>query len=168
MGSHFREKSRQPCALLGQQEPSTTIGLCASFHTHVIPGMLFCFHLFPWLIACSGQPQGVAFVDSKGLKFAYRTFQSQFSQTNAKELNDAIHCLLRDRLMDPKVQRSHKEGLRGTHLDCILGYHKPYHKVCPCLTQGNFFDAPAAGFPPHKLASTAHISCRNILQQSRC
>jgi hypothetical protein len=77
----------------------------------------------------SGQPQAVAFFDSDGLKFAYRTFQAMALQSRAEELTEAISALLGDHLVDDELRNAQRDNVRGPHLSCIMGYHKPYDVV---------------------------------------
>lgn len=122
------------------------------------------FHL--QLNACSKRAQSVIFVDSTRLKFAYRTFQSNFLQKSVKKLNNAIQSLLGNYLTDPKLWVRHKERERNPHFDCILRYHKSYHKMHTHLSQGNFLDIPTPAFPPHDLALAALIQGSKFLQHS--
>jgi hypothetical protein len=71
----------------------------------------------------------VSFIDSEGLKFAYRTFELTPLKWQADSLNDAVKNLLQDHLVDEAYKTRCKSNLRGPHLDCNMGYHRAYEKV---------------------------------------
>jgi hypothetical protein len=71
----------------------------------------------------------VSFIDSEGLKFAYRTFELTALKWQADSLNDAVDYLLQDHLVNAEYQTRCKSNVRGPHLGCNMGYHRAYEKV---------------------------------------